>query len=61
MQRLHATSERDNSPVGYIFRLGATMADVLRGVKCFLSSIEAPKAINLMVWPTSTDLKSTSL
>ena len=58
MQKLFNTSEKDTYPIGYVYRSGGTMADLVRAVKCFLGSLEAGAPVQFFLWPTATDLKS---
>ena len=58
MRRLFELGSTTGLKLGYLYRGGGCMEDVVFAIRCFLANLPEPKDVRFLVWPTSSELKS---
>ena len=44
-------------PIGYVYKSGANLSDIVCALEAFMSSLPVKKDINIVLWPPWSDLK----
>ena len=58
VKRLYELGVTSGLKVGYLYRPGGCMEDLVFAVRCFLRNLPKGKEVRFLIWATSSDLKS---